>query len=128
MLGKHFAEAVAPLSVVDSHASEMSFEVAVPKQLREGDLFARSRLHVFETTKGCDRLDECRWNDHPTKPQSRGECLAGGSEIDHAVGIERLQGTDGRAVVTQLGVVVVLDDERGVGACPGDCRCAAFGS
>src|SRR5262249_36109426 len=57
----------------------------------------------------------------------RGERLAGGPEIDHVVWFERLQGADWRAVIAQLGVVVVLDDVGRVGTCPSDRRAAPLG-
>ena len=58
-----------------------------------------------------------RWrlgrSDQPAQPHARGHGLAGGAEVRDDVAVERGQGRHRRHVVAELGVVVVLDHDRG---------------
>ena len=51
-------------------------------------------------------------SDQPAEAQGRGQRLARRAEVDDPLGSEALERADRRAVVAELGVVVVLDDER----------------
>ena len=64
---------------------------------------------------------------HPAEPHRGGQALADRADVDHALGVETLDGADGLAVVAELPVVVVLQDHPAPRACPVDHRCPALG-
>ena len=56
-------------------------------------------------------------DDRPPEPQRGRERLARRARVDDVLGVEALEGADRGTVVAVLRVVVVLDDQLGVG-CP----------
>ena len=65
-----------------------------------------------------DRLEQARRDDEPGQAQPGHERLRRGAAVGDAVGRERLQRADGLAVVAELAVEVVLDDQPPLGRRP----------
>jgi len=64
---------------------------------------------------------------HPAETGRRGEGLGRGAAVDDMLGVETLEGSDGMAVVAELAVVVIFDDERVVCCRPAEELVAALG-
>src|ERR1700694_1270198 len=96
------------------------------EQLRADELLERRAAEVVERLRLADGTDQRGGQRQPAEGHSRSERLGDGAKIDYAIGRETLQRAERRAVVAELGVVVVLDDETSL-ACPAHDRAAPLG-
>jgi hypothetical protein len=108
-------EGGAALAIVGPGATQVSIEVSVADEAGEGPLFEAARPGVGERFGGAEGIDEWWRDDQVAEAEGREQHLREGAGIDDAlVTIESLQGFDGTDAVTELAVVVVLEDP-----CPG---------
>jgi hypothetical protein len=94
-------------------------EAAAGDEARERELFEQAGAEVIVVLLAGERIDQPRWREQPAKPERRRERLARRADRDHLLGDEALQGPERAAVVAQLSVVVVLDDQRAAPSGPG---------
>ena len=105
-----------PAGAVDRpRTAQVTVELAALEEVGERELLDDRGAEVVRCLGRDDGVGEPVGNDHPAEPQPRRERLADRAGVQHAVGREALHGTDRRAVVAVLGVVVVLQHE-GAGA------------
>ena len=95
-------------------------QLAAFEDVGEGQLVEGRGAHVGGLLRLDQPVREVRRGDEPAEAQARGQHLARGSRIDHVVPVETLDGADRLAVVAELGVVVVLDDQRAAADGPVD--------
>ena len=84
---------------------------AAADQLGQRELIENAGLDVRQELGLHDGLHELGRNHQPSQPQAGREALARGAGVDDVLGCERLHRPDGLAVVAELAVVVVLDDQ-----------------
>ena len=106
-------ERIPQRSIDRAHAPQMAIELAAGEEVGERQLVQDRRSAVGQQLGRAQRLDEVPRHDDPAEPKAGSERLAGGSRVGDAVGVEALHRTDRCAVIAVLGVVVVLDDQRG---------------
>ena len=80
-------------------------------ELRQRELVDRAAVAVGERLGGDDVVDQIGGEDEPAQPDTGRERLARGPGIHHPLRGERLQRAQRVAVVAELAVVVVLDDQ-----------------
>ncbi len=111
-------EGVPAAAVAQAGGADLAVVGAGGQELGEGELFHDADGHAAAVVD--DVRQQPRRHHHPAQPQAGGEGLAGGAEVDHAPGVEVLEGADGLAVVAELAVVVVLQDQAAGAARPVD--------
>ena len=80
-------------------------------ELRQRELVDRAAVAVRERLGGDDPVDQMRRENQPTQPDPGRERLAGGSRVHDPLRRQRLERPERVAVVAELAVVVVLDDQ-----------------
>jgi hypothetical protein len=110
---------VAAAPVDRARAPEVARELTAVHEAGECELVEQARAHVVVALLDVERRDETRGRGDPAEPQRGAERLARRSEVGHVLRRLALQRADRRPVVAQVGVVVVLDDERVGRARPG---------
>ena len=105
-------ELVAAAPVAQPHGAHMPVVRAGGDELGERQLVQRPRRSTpgrpwRRTTSPTSSARQ----HHPGQPQAGGQGLAGGAQVDDAVRVEALEGADRLAVVAELAVVVVLQDQ-----------------
>ena len=126
VLGERGDERLALARVDAAHPPQVAVVAARLDQPRERELVQGGRAAVGEVLLVRDRVDQRGRADEPAEPQAGRERLADRADHHHAIGREPLQRADRLAVVAELGVVVVLDEDAVALARPGD-RVAAAG-
>jgi hypothetical protein len=106
----HQGVAAAPVGVAG--AADVAVVLAAADEFCEGTLLERRRADIEQVLDPLCLVDKPLWKDRPGEPERRCECLRGRAEIGDAGVVESLDRPDRFAVVAELGVVVVLDDER----------------
>jgi hypothetical protein len=126
VFGQRLEERVAPAAVALAHAPDVAVEGAGGDELGERELL--EDLCVAEDALGLDdRLHETRREDEPSEPQAGRQRLARRAGVDDVLGRQPLERADRLAVVAELAVVVILDEDGAVRAGPGDERGARVG-
>ena len=105
-------QAVAARPVDGADPAQVAGEGAGGDEPGEGELAQRLGGEVLKQPDADDVPRQLGRGDHPAEPQRGAEDLAHGAAVDDPLGIEALQRPDRRAVVAELGVVVVLDHQR----------------
>jgi ABC-2 type transport system ATP-binding protein len=119
-------EEFAALAVLRAHPAHVPVIGVRGEELREGQLVERVAGLVEDGPLPQQRLAPPLGDDGPRQPDGGRERLAGGAEVGHDVGGDALQRADRAAVVAELTVVVVLDDQAAGGARPPRHGQAAF--
>ncbi len=102
-------ERLASRPVTAARLTQMPVVAAALDEARERELVQRRRSAAREhAALGC-WLHEPPREHEPTESQRRRERLARGAQVDDVVGREALQRRERRAVVAELGVVIVVD-------------------
>jgi hypothetical protein len=112
----------APPRILTTHPTQVSVVASRPQQRGQRQLVQAGGAAVGEHLRLGDRAGQRRRGDDPAKPDRGRQRLAHRAEGEDPVRGDSLQHADGLAVVAELGVVVVLDDERVVTAGPLDQR------
>ena len=113
----------AALCVAQAHPPQVALELAAGDEVGERELAGDLRACVLDRLRGDQRPREPRRRQHPAQPHPRCQPLARRADVEDAVGREALQRAD--ALVAELGVVVVLDDQPVAALGPLDQRRAA---
>ena len=109
-------------------AAQVAVELAALDEVGERELVDRGRgAGRRGRVVGVQLRDQAGRKDEPAEPQGGRERLGAGAAVGDEVGREALQRSDRLAVVAELGVVVVFEDQRAAVARPGDKRRAALG-
>jgi len=83
--------------------------MAFSNEVRQHFLIKAGRAKIDRTPDGQKTVDQIRRNNDIAQPQGRKQDFAEGPDIYNAgIGIETLQGRDGRALVSVLAIVIVL--------------------
>ncbi|RMQ93088.1 hypothetical protein ALP97_05283 [Pseudomonas salomonii] len=113
-------QGVAPAQGRAAHAADVPLEMPGRHEFghhRLGTDFGMAHVHRAAAGEG---LHQRRWQHQVTQAQRRERHLAEGADIQHApTAIQRRQRRQGRAAVTVLAVVVVLDDPTAATLGPG---------
>src|ERR1700728_4128056 len=80
-------------------------------ELGERELREAAGLRIRQVLGLGYGIDQAGWNYQPAQPHSRRQGLTDGAGVDDVLGGQRLQGANRLAVVAELPVVVVLDDQ-----------------
>src|SRR5436305_5476713 len=110
-VGERRHDGVAASFVAGSEAPQMSVQLASRHERGEGQLFNRRRCADAQANGLHDRIHEWSRDHEPSEPYSRCQRLAGCSRVHHTVDVETLECSNRLTVVTELAVVIVLDDE-----------------
>ena len=115
--GERRDERVAPLPVDVACAGHVAVVIATVDERGECELIDRGRTGVLRGLRGANLVDERVGQAHPAQADARRQRLRRRPDVDDAAGVQPLDRPDRVAVVAELGVVVVLDDEpiRSVG-------------
>ena len=117
-----------PAPAVDrSDLPQMTIEAATFDEVGEGQLVERRRSVVGVQFGERHPIDQRVGKQQPANPEGRGQRLARGPEMRDTSIRHALQGADGLAIESVLGVVVVLDDDGATTGRPLDQRRAALG-
>src|SRR6185312_11391089 len=104
---------VAATAIDAANTSHVPVVVAAGEELGERQLIERRREVVDEPLVPLDLPRQAGWSDDPPEAQGGHEGLRDGPDLDDVLGRRALERSDGLAVVPELGVVVVLDDQAG---------------
>src|SRR5579884_4351556 len=115
------------MAVSQAHAAHVPVVGVAGDQVGERQLAQRFGSVVGVHLGVGERLDEAARERDPGKSQSRREGFRGRADIHDVIWRGSLQGAYRLAVVAELTVVVVLDDEAAAGARPLDQRSAPRG-
>src|SRR5579872_233515 len=89
----------------------MSSKVAFLDEIGEHLLIERWHTEIYDAAHKDKAVNQIGRNDEVTETQRGKDHFAEGADVNHAgVGVESLQGSDGKALVTIFAVVVVFDD------------------
>src|SRR4051794_1407615 len=92
-------------------AAQVAVQRAAAQQLGEGELVERADAEVDAPAHLRHRPRPLARGDEPADAQRGREALRRRARIDDPLGVQALQRADRAAVVAELGVVVVLDDQ-----------------
>ena len=126
--GERLQQRLAPALVARAHAAHVAVELAAHDEVAQRQLPHHLRAAVLDGLGGGDLPRQPRGRQHPAEAHARRQALAGGADVEHALGREPLQRADRDAVVAVLGVVVVLDDQPLLALGPLDQRGAPRGA
>lgn len=111
VLGNGAGERVAAGAVAAPGLAQVAVVLTALEQMRQGQLVDRGTAVVHQRTLGEDPIPEIGRQHHPADPEGRRECLAHGPHVGDLAGREPLHRRQRRAVVAELGVIVILDDQ-----------------
>jgi hypothetical protein len=94
--------------------------VPTDQELRKGELVEGRGELVEEELCALHVIDELRRHDEPAKSQRRSQRFLHGSDLHHVLWRDALECTYGLSIVTELSIVVILDDQTTLRARPGD--------
>ena len=112
VLGERTERGVPPAPVDGPHAAQMPGEVAGLDEGRQRELVERAGREVVVELLAPQVGHQPLGPGEPPDPQDRAQRLADAPAVHDAIRAQPLQRADRRAVVAELRVVVVLDDER----------------
>ena len=102
---------VSPAAIDEPRSPDVAVVGAGDDELGERELVDRAGVPVRQGLGRADLVDQPPREHKPTQPQARRECLARGPGIDDLFWGQALQRPEWMAVVAELAVVVVLDDQ-----------------
>jgi hypothetical protein len=111
---------VAPPPVDEPGSADLPVVLAGGDELGEGELAEAAGVAVREGLHGDDVVDERGGKGEPAEPQAGSKGLTCRAGVGDPLRGEGLDGADWLAVVAELAVVVVFDDQPGGGVGPGD--------
>ena len=113
VLADSLEQSGAPGGVESAKPPQVSFVLASGDELREGALFKAGGMPVAQPFGGGESGNERRRHDQIAQPQRGENGAREGADIDHPAGaIEALQGFQRLALIAELAIVIVLDDDR----------------
>ena len=105
-------QSVAPPAVAGPHPPQVAVVLAPLEEVGERVLLDPGAAAVGQPLLLAERLDEVDRGTSQPEPERGRERLARGAGVDDALRLEPLERAHRRAVVAELGVVVVLDRDR----------------
>jgi hypothetical protein len=114
-------EGIAALAVAVTLAAQVAVEVAALDEIGECELVdRRGRARRRRRVVGMQLRDQAGRKDEPAESQGGRERLGARAAVGNEVGREALERSDRLAVVAELRVVVVFEDQRAAVAGPGN--------
>ncbi len=120
--GQRVDECGAAAGVLQAHLANVAFQVARGQQREESVLHGLGDPLAERGPQLREPLDQPGVRDQPARAEPRGQHLRRGPEVDDHFGVHAVQRGQRPDVVTELAVVVVLDDDRAAVARPGGQR------
>ena len=108
--------------VLAAHPADMPSDVPTVQQGQQGMLGGFTGALAGGDRGAADAVHQGGAGDQPADPQRRGQGLGRGAQVDHVIGGQAGQRGQRGHVITELAVVVILDDQRTRRLRPGDQR------
>jgi hypothetical protein len=106
-------EEISPLGIYFSHPFDVTEEKTLGDKSRQRRLVDRGRVLIHRAANLDQRIDQRLWRNDVAQTQRGTENLTHRSRVNHPAGIiHALQGRERRPGETELGVIIVFEDER----------------
>src|SRR5215469_12690577 len=113
MTSERRCQTITACKVDPANAPEVGFVPPARDEFSKHRLVEPGVAVVEQSLNADGRSDELGWHHHVTDPQPRADCFGEGAQIDdRPLPVQSLQGHKRRPVMTEVAVVVILDDVR----------------